>query len=83
MSSLLINFNISVFGITETELDSTVSNEEAKIDGYNLIRFDRSRDGAGIACYIKRDISFNHCESLSENFSVNIKLPKWKLGHLL
>ena len=32
------NTKISVLGITETKLDNTFSNEEVKIDGYNLLR---------------------------------------------
>ena len=53
---LLINSNISVLGKTETKLDSTIHNEEVKIDGYNLIRSDRNRKGGGIACYIKNNV---------------------------
>ena len=34
------NTKISVLGITETKLDNTFSNEEVKIDGYNLLRTD-------------------------------------------
>ena len=62
LRSLLINSNISVLGITETKLDSTVNN------GCNLIRSDRNRKRGGIGCYIKNRISFNHDRSLSENF---------------
>ena len=57
LRSLLINWNISVLGITETKLDNTVSNEEVEIDGYNLIRSDRNRNGGGIACYVKTSIT--------------------------
>ena len=58
--SLLINSNISVLGITERKLDNTVNNEEVEIDDYNLIRSDKNRKGAGIACYIKASISINY-----------------------
>ena len=34
----VFNTKISVLGITETKLDNTFSNEEVKIDGYNLLR---------------------------------------------
>ena len=37
LRSLLIYSNISVLGIIETKLDSTVNNAEVEIDGYNLI----------------------------------------------
>ena len=42
--SLLINRNISVFGITKTNLDNTANNEKLKIDGYNLTQSDRNRN---------------------------------------
>ena len=47
LRTLAINTNISVLGITETKLDNTVSNEELKIDGYNLLRSDRNKNGGG------------------------------------
>ena len=37
LRTLAIHTNISVLGITETKLDNTVSNEELKMDGYNLL----------------------------------------------
>ena len=48
LRTLAINTNISVLGITETKLDNTVSNEELKIDGYNLLRSDRNKNGGGV-----------------------------------
>ena len=79
--SLLINSNISVFGIPETKLDNTVNNEKVEIDGYNLIWSYRNRKGGGIACSIKISISFNYHQSLSENFEnilIDVLLPKSK-----
>ena len=51
---------MSVLGITETKLDNAVNNEEVEIDGYNLNRSDRNRQGGGMACYIKTSISCNY-----------------------
>ena len=45
---LLTNPNISVLGINETKLVSTVKNEKVKVDGYNLIRSDRNRKEGGV-----------------------------------
>ena len=56
LRTLVLNTNISVLGTTETKLDDTVSNEELKSDGYNLLRSDRNKNGGGIACYIKNNI---------------------------
>ena len=45
------NSNATVIGITESKLDKT--------DGYELKRSDRNRQGVGVACYIRKDLSFN------------------------
>ena len=68
---LLTNPNISVLGINETKLVSTVKNEKVKIDGYNLIRSDRNRKEGGVACCVKRNI-FHHRGSFSKNFENNL-----------
>ena len=54
LRTLALNKNISVPGITETKLDKTVSNEELKIDDYNLLRSRSNKIGGGVACYIKK-----------------------------
>ena len=51
--------NVSIFGLTETKLDSSVYDSEISIDGYTLIRKDRNRNGGGVACYVKNIICFN------------------------
>ena len=43
LKTLAINTKIYVLGITETKLDSTVSNEELKTDGYNLLQSDKKK----------------------------------------
>ena len=53
LRTLAFNTNISVLAITETKPYNTVSNEELKIDGYNLLRLDRNKNGGRVACYIK------------------------------
>ena len=78
---MAVKTNISVLGITETKLDDTINNEEIKIDGYNLLRSDRNRNGGGVACYIKNNIAYNRKPSLSENIenvTLDILLPKSK-----
>ena len=44
LRTLAFNKNISILGITETKLDNTFSNEELKIDGYNLLQSDRKKN---------------------------------------
>ncbi len=45
--------NIQVLALSETHLDSAMSNLEIMIDGYNLYRKDRDKYGGGVAFYIK------------------------------
>ena len=81
LKTLATNTNISVLGITETKLDYTVSNEELKIDGCNLLRSHRNKNGGGVACHIKNNIVHNWKLSISENIEnivLHILLPKSK-----
>ena len=49
----------AVLGVTESKLDSSVTNMEVNISGYSIIRNDRNRHGGGVACYVKNDLCFN------------------------
>ena len=49
----------AIFGISELKLDSTVTNKEMNINGYDTIRCDRNRNGGGVACYIRNELVFN------------------------
>ena len=48
-----------VISLSEAKLDETIQDEEINIEGYNLIRKDRCRNGGGVACYIRNDMHFN------------------------
>ena len=70
-----------VISISETKLDETIQDEELQIQGYNLIRNDRNRNGGGVACYVRNDIHFNiRDEFIDEMGSIffDILLPKSK-----
>ena len=51
-----------ILGLTETWLDSSVSDDEICIPGYHLFRQDRNRHGGGVACYI-----VDHLNSIIES----------------
>ena len=75
------NSRASVIGITESKLDKTVLDGEIDIDGHELIRFDWNGHGGGVACYIRRDASFNIRGNFSneiENIFFDMLLPKTK-----
>lgn len=76
---LLANENFHVLGIGETWLDATITDNELKIDEYNLIRKDRNRHGGGVAFYIHESLTyriFPDCGLNVESLWINIKLSK-------
>ena len=49
----------AIIGVTESKLDHTVPDLEVNLPGYDILRCHRSRNGGGVACYIKKDLCFN------------------------
>ena len=73
--------NASIIGISETKLEETILSCELQVDGYDLVRLDRSRRGGGVACYIKSSIAYGQKDSFSSNTEsifIDIFLPKSK-----
>ena len=71
----------AILGITESKLDSSVTNAEVNINGYSIIRNDRNRNGGGVACYIRNDLCFNIKNIFSnsiEHAFFEILIPKVK-----
>ena len=67
-----------MIGISESELDSTVLDQEIYIENYEILRFDRNRHGGGVACYIRSDISYKLNSFLPneiENITFDILMP--------
>lgn len=73
ISSLLENGNFNLFGVSETWLDSAVSNQAVQIPGYVLCRNVRHTRGGGIGIFIPNGLKFksvfrssipSQCESL-------------------
>ena len=49
---------VDIFAVNETKLDSTVDDRHIYIEGYNLKRRDRNRQGGGVAIYIRDTINY-------------------------
>ena len=49
---------LDVLAINETSLDSTISDGELKISGYELIRRDRNRNRGGVCFYIRSTTNY-------------------------
>ena len=73
--------NATVIGLSETKLDNAVLSSERVIEGYDLVRSDRSQRGGGVACFVKNSISYDwkpiFCINRKSIF-IEIFLPKSK-----
>ena len=49
--------NATVIGLSETKLYNAVLSIELEIEGYDLVRSDRSLRGGGVSCFVK-NLSF-------------------------
>ena len=71
--------NAAVIGISESKLDNSILNLEIEIDGSNFLRFDRSKHGVWIACYVRNGLSFNKrnyfIHDIKETIFIEILLP--------
>ena len=76
------NSSAAVIAISETWLDSSVTDAEININGYTVIRADRNREGGGVCMYIKNNLAFNcRLDLLEENVEalwIDLLLPKTK-----
>ena len=69
----------AVIGVTESKLNESIFQSEIQIDNYDLLRCDRNRNGGGVACYIRSDISYvqkDFFPNVIENIFFEILLPK-------
>ena len=57
----------TILGITESKLDSSVSDQEVDINGYSILRNDRDRNGGGVACYVRTNLCCNSTNIFSNS----------------
>ena len=67
----------SIIGNSESKLDSCIPNSELNTDDYDLIRLDCSRRGDGVACYVRKSLSYNYKTSFCRSTD-SIFLPESK-----
>ena len=59
---------LDILSVNETRLDGSIDNCVIKIEGYNLIRKDRSREGGGVAMYFRDHLNVKeHSDLVPEN----------------
>ena len=61
--------NAPVIGICDSTLDHSVLDLDISIDNHKILRCDRNRQGGGVVCYVKNDLSYNTLSKL-EIFSL-------------
>ena len=75
------NTKAAIIGITKTKHDHTIPGLDFNISGYDILRYDRNRNGRGVAYYIKKDLCSNakplNCNEI-ENIIFGILLQKSK-----
>ena len=59
LCSIAKSNNAAVTGICESKIDASVLRQEINIDNYKILCHDRNRQGGGVACYIRNDLSYN------------------------
>jgi hypothetical protein len=55
---LLSTAKLDVFCISESWLDQSFDDKDLNINGYNIVRSDRNRNGGGLVSYIRESLSF-------------------------
>jgi hypothetical protein len=47
-----------IISLNETMLDSSISDHEIKINGYDIVRKDRNRHGGEVAIYLRNSLNY-------------------------
>ena len=75
--------NIAIFGISESDLNSTIFDAEVSIPNYNIFREDRvsGMKGGGSAFFVKNDFIVEKLDWFkgSESIALKLKLPSYDL----
>ena len=73
--------NAAVIGVCESKFDASVLDPEISIDNDKTLGCDRNRQGGGVGCYVRNDLSYNTLSIFSrevENIFFEILLPNSK-----
>ena len=67
ISFMLHDKKIDILALNETRLDPFISDELVSVDGYDLIRADRNRNGGGVCMYARCNINYQNRPDLVPN----------------
>ena len=54
----MANKFIDLIGFNGTRLDADITNNMVNMDGYDIVRKDRSRNGGGVCIYLRSSINY-------------------------
>ena len=73
---------IDILAINETKLDQSVLDGQVSIPNYNLERYDRNRNGGGVALYIRNVINYERMDDIDRDLlewlCIKVMKPKSK-----
>ena len=73
---------IDILSINETRLDRSIDDKELQINGYNIVRKDRNREGGGVAIYYRDHLDVKDRKDLVpeniESVCIEVSLTKCK-----
>ncbi|CAC5409885.1 unnamed protein product [Mytilus coruscus] len=83
LQTIAFKTKAAVISVTETWFDETITNTEANIPGYTILRKDRNRCGGGVCMYIKENLAFTpmNLDEINKNdkfLCIELLLPKSK-----
>ena len=64
---LLSEKQLDIMALNETRLDSTIPDNMVNIDGYDVVRKDRTRNGGGVCIYLRSSINYKIRNELISN----------------
>nr|CAI5833463.1 unnamed protein product [Callosobruchus analis] len=59
VKNLILENKFHIFGMSETWLDDSISDDDMHINNYNFIRLDRGSRGGGVGFYIRNDLRYS------------------------
>ena len=64
---LLHDKKMDVLALNETRLDPTISDELVNVEGYDILRADRTRNGGGVCIYVRCHVNYQKRPDLVPN----------------
>lgn len=56
--------NLDLLAINETRLDKSITDDQIYLNGYDVIRLDRNRNGGGVAIYLRTSTNYRNRSDL-------------------